>query len=350
MANSDAVAAVEACYALDVDDDTWLQQLADAMHPLLQPEIGLLAYQLLPPGPSAGYRIGRICQSADSALELVPKMAQVRDLLERRHAGAANFIELAQAAVLDRIFQTGVEEPVNKVLWSERETVGPRWMHTLFTPIEDQHVLLARHLAGGGVTAFVSGLASRRTVEPRDRELWTMILAHVDAGQRLRARLAGALGDGLDAPPGGAVLDDGRVVHADGDATVPDLRAALQRAAQEIDRARASKGGRGVDAVEVWQGLVDGRWSLVESFDTDGRRFVLAHRNEPGVGDARALTELETWVVGLAVRGCSDKLIGYTLGIARSTAAGHLASAMKKLQIARRVDLVRYLGPRFPEG
>ena len=53
-------------------------------------------------------------------------------------------------------------------------------------------------------------------------------------------------------------------------------------------------------------------------------------------------------MVGLAVRGHSDETIGDALGAARSTAAGHLASAMRKLRIARRVDLVRVLGPWFP--
>jgi DNA-binding CsgD family transcriptional regulator len=58
---------------------------------------------------------------------------------------------------------------------------------------------------------------------------------------------------------------------------------------------------------------------------------------------------METRVVGLAVRGYADKLIAYHLGLAEGTASSHLGSALRKLGISNRVELVRQLGTRYPQ-
>ena len=84
-------------------------------------------------------------------------------------------------------------------------------------------------------------------------------------------------------------------------------------------------------ATDAWNGLVTGRWSLVDRFERDGRRYIVARRNEHHLPDPRALTPRERAVAHLAALGKSNKLIGYELGISASTIAGHLSAAMKKL-------------------
>ena len=164
---------------------------------------------------------------------------------------------------------------------------------------------------------------------------------------RLRRRLHESAG-AVEAPEGGAVLNaSGGVVHADGEARTGIEE--LTEGARRIDHARSAKSGREEDALRVWQGLIQGRWSLVEEFDTDGKRFVLAHRNPEDVRDPRGLTPIESRVVGLAVRGYPDKLVGYHLGIAEGTASSYLVDAMRKLRISNRVELVRKLGTRYPQ-
>ena len=76
---------------------------------------------------------------------------------------------------------------------------------------------------------------------------------------------------------------------------------------------------------------------------------MLAHRNPENVRDPRGLTTMESRVVGLAVRGYADKLIAYHLGISEGTASSHLSSAMHKLGLSSRVELVRVLGRRYPQ-
>ena len=74
-----------------------------------------------------------------------------------------------------------------------------------------------------------------------------------------------------------------------------------------------------------------GRWSLVDHFDSNGRRYLMAHRNDPDTPDLRGLTLRERQVVGYAGAGHSNKIIAYELGLTLSTVAGHLARARAKL-------------------
>jgi DNA-binding CsgD family transcriptional regulator len=98
---------------------------------------------------------------------------------------------------------------------------------------------------------------------------------------------------------------------------------------------RGSRAGR-----ELWRALVAARWSLVDHFDADGRRYYVAHRNDPGVADPRALTPRERHVVALAALGRADKLIAYELGLSRSAVAFYLGAARRKLGVGSRTELI----------
>lgn len=80
---------------------------------------------------------------------------------------------------------------------------------------------------------------------------------------------------------------------------------------------------------------------MVDWFDTDGRRFVLAIPNPPEVTDPRGLTERENQVVGYAMLGDANKMIAYRLGLSRSRVSLLLRSAMKKLGLRTRAQMVR---------
>lgn len=97
-----------------------------------------------------------------------------------------------------------------------------------------------------------------------------------------------------------------------------------------IEAAR-SRGTDPQDSVELWRALVSGRWSVVEHFERDGKRYYLAHKNDPQLAPDLALTERERQVLGYAELGHSDKLIAYSLGLSRSTVATLLARARRKL-------------------
>jgi DNA-binding CsgD family transcriptional regulator len=179
------------------------------------------------------------------------------------------------------------------------------------------------------------------------RNRWDRIAAHLAAGVRLRRR-------SLPAPAGPTALrlrvegvdalltSDGRIAHAVGSAREAATREQLRAAAVAVDRARSALRRKDPDsAVALWKALVDGRWSLVDRFDTDGRRFLVAQRNEIPTPKRRGLRQREAAVLALRAQGHSLKLIGYELGVGQSIVARDLALGMKRLGLESIADLVR---------
>jgi DNA-binding CsgD family transcriptional regulator len=93
-------------------------------------------------------------------------------------------------------------------------------------------------------------------------------------------------------------------------------------------------------AVAAWKGLVSTRWSLVDHFESDGKRYVLAHRNDVALSGFEALTARERQALGFAALGHGNKLIAYELGVAPSTVAVLLHRAARKLGASSRAELI----------
>ncbi len=188
---------------------------------------------------------------------------------------------------------------------------------------------------------------SVRTTE-KEIEDWSRLSAHLAAGARLTHALEGlAPLDHAEA----IIEPSGKLVHASGQARGKLAREALRSEARAQDRARTRRGrASGADAVAAWQALVKGRWSVLDHFDSDGRRFVVAQPNEPLPATRRALTARERQVATAASLGHSNKLIAYELGLDPSTVAKLLARARAKLGVGTRVELVATLqAPDEPE-
>jgi DNA-binding CsgD family transcriptional regulator len=94
------------------------------------------------------------------------------------------------------------------------------------------------------------------------------------------------------------------------------------------------------DPVATWQAVVDGRWSLVEHFDSDGRRCFVIRKHGPTEPVSPLLNERERQIVALASVGHSNKLIAYELGLSSSRVATQLTSAARKLGVASRKTLL----------
>lgn len=72
-------------------------------------------------------------------------------------------------------------------------------------------------------------------------------------------------------------------------------------------------------------------WSLVDWFDTDGRRFVLAVPNPPLVCDPRGFTKREAQVAAYAALGDTHNMIAYRLRVSRPTVTNVMRAVRKKL-------------------
>jgi DNA-binding CsgD family transcriptional regulator len=93
----------------------------------------------------------------------------------------------------------------------------------------------------------------------------------------------------------------------------------------------------------LWRGLLAGRWSLVDHFDTDGRRFLLARKNDPDAPAPDALSARQRQVTFYASHGWSNAEIAYALGLAENTVSAHLHQSLKKLRLSRS-ELIRLAG------
>jgi DNA-binding CsgD family transcriptional regulator len=113
---------------------------------------------------------------------------------------------------------------------------------------------------------------------------------------------------------------------------------------------RLRRAARGATELEVWQGLQDGHWSLVDYVDSDGKVFVLAVRNEPARDVASALTERQRAAVALAALGHGNKQVAYALGVTVAAVAMLLARARAATGTRTRVELVRAFKRRPVEG
>jgi DNA-binding CsgD family transcriptional regulator len=134
---------------------------------------------------------------------------------------------------------------------------------------------------------------------------------------------------------------DGRAHHAEGAAQRPDALASLRRAVVEVERVRGPERGRPIDyCLGAWQGLVQARWSLVDRFESDGKRYVVARENEPQPRGLGGLSMRERQVVAYAALGHDNKVIAYDLGIAHSTVRVLLSRAASKLGVSSRQDLI----------
>jgi DNA-binding NarL/FixJ family response regulator len=84
---------------------------------------------------------------------------------------------------------------------------------------------------------------------------------------------------------------------------------------------------------------------LVDRFDSDHRRFVVAIRNDPRFADPRGLSMRERQVAEFAGLGRSAKEIGYLLGVAPPSVENSLRRAQEKLGLSSRLELTEFFSP-----
>jgi DNA-binding CsgD family transcriptional regulator len=177
----------------------------------------------------------------------------------------------------------------------------------------------------------------RSKLDGQGRAIWSRVAAHLAAGFRLRRALGSSVLDGAEA----VLTPSGKIEHAEGEASEASARDSLRAAVLRVERARGKmRRTDPAEAVEEWRGLVAARWSLVEHFESDGRRYMVARRNDPDAAGFDALTRRERQVLGYAALGHSNKLIAYELGVSASTVGVLFLRAARKLRGRNRAEVV----------
>jgi DNA-binding CsgD family transcriptional regulator len=336
---------VEAAYQLEVADDHWLRGVAAGFEAALGDGSGTIA--MIPRAtdvPSrfehaVGVEIGDWWREQLVTFEQIPR--PIYDAFSR--AGpllywSQIYGRVAQDQATTEFFEQRAHALHGK---SDEQVIAEAREGKAVpgAPPPERLALACYDATGQGVGIVVAHktLADRPASE-HAKTIWGRVAAHVCAGRRLRQRAVPTL-DGAE-----AVLDGGgRLHHASGGAVEAAARDALREAAVARDRARTRRrGDKSADIVTAqWKALVSGRWSLVDSFDTDGRRYVIAEANSPMVEATANLSIREAQVLACARLGHANKAIAYELGIAESTVAGHLARAARKLGARSRAELIQ---------
>ena len=192
--------------------------------------------------------------------------------------------------------------------------------------------------------------APRRSVtrlSPERIALLQRFSGHLATATRLRRRFARApqQAPGPSHPRVEAVLaPNGKVEHAKSDAKQRLLRESLARAVKSAERARGKlRRTEPNEALKIWRSMVEGRWTLSDHFESDGRRYILAYLNPPEAPPMKALTPFERQVLSCTALGKSNKLIAYELGVSLTAVSSALKRASTKCGAKRPRDLLAIL-------
>ena len=335
MAKASPIDIVEAAYGTGRTREAWLRGVLEAAEPILQPSTFVGGYFIDMSGRTGG--------AMDGALTLhgSPLLAQMVTAFHRGLPDASRLM-YESAARRGAAMASELLQPLG--LWPIFEQLGASQAR-IGVPMVDLLGVVALDAAGRGL--FIGCGYDRRVMLDRAmRARWTRSGVHLAAGERLRRALDGRRSEGE------AILTpSGRVEHAVGEAKAAPALRSLRIRTVAIDRARGRQRRSDPDAaLEAWRGLIAGRWSLVDRFESDGRRYVVAHRNEPTPARMLALTLRERQVVAHRLAGHSSKVAAYALGVSPAAVSGALRSAMLKLGVRSVPQLVHRMGSRIVEA
>lgn len=323
-----ALELVSSAYRVQSSMGVWLRAILEAATPLLRPDAGLMGttFRVFPDGR---IYFGTELVCTDDVPPEAAEYLRGRDGdLTPPHVFAATLdrapLDTASAAY-HRFHDADF------AVWD----FIPGWREL---GLRDQMVAKAYDPTGAG--CYILAQMRQVTAQPTQHiAAWNHMLTHVLAGMRLQMDLA-ALSTNQEA----VLTPDGRVLHAEDAAKPLACREALRAAARRMDHARTQNGrADAARALREWNALVAGRWSLLDSFESDGRRYLVARRNDPRVGFPRGLSQRERQVAAYAARGHSNKFIAYALGLAPSTVSSHLSAAMRRLGARDRGELAALL-------
>ncbi len=311
----DVVRIIEAAYRVERPEALWLEDALETIRPSLDHGMGCSAFLYDASDPTK-LRIHTLRGAS------APHDEAVTRAIERSSPDRVAWVFRTQAC------RTASE--------------GPDWENQpaakLFRTWGIEDVLFVNGLDASGVGCFFTAKLSKRApVSRATNARWSRIAAHLGAGYRLVRRLAESRSEAILSP-------SGKLEHAEGEATEGTARESLRRAVTAVERARGTLRRRDPDeAVETWRASVSARWSLVDQFESDGRRYVVARRNDvPGQGP-ESLSPRERQALALAAMGHHNKLVAYEMGISASTVRVLLTRAFKKLGVRSRAEAIARL-------
>jgi DNA-binding CsgD family transcriptional regulator len=327
---ADLLTVIESAYQVDLPDESWLTNLAEAARPHLDQGFGLSVFEFSrrPDG------IPEILQS--QRLGIPPGLSEIYRTV----------FDQMDPELRKRPFRMGPCVTGSQLVGMRDEFREHPYMklHVQKFGMYDSLWITAAEPSGRGL-GFHAGRREIAWATPALVARWGRIAAHLATAVRLRHRLKELRRQDPEAPPD-AVLDAAGQVHdAVGSARERAAREQLRSAVLNLEAARGPMRSEKPDrALHRWKALVAGRWTLVDQVEHDGRRYILARQNDPVAAGPSSLSPREKQVIAYAKLGHHNKLIAYELGVADSTVRVLLARAATKLGVRGRAELVDAYG------
>ena len=319
---------LELAYRIDLPKATWMKQLAELIHRRRGLGPGALAYELDISKPDGPGELGPVEATGD-----IEGFAHNTEPLHRTLSTRVYHRVLQSgthcSTIRTRLRSLGTSVAAYPVLEDMIRSSGADDIWAVSTVNPDARTL-----------TFSIPLERRYTPSRLEAGFWAKIGTHIAAGHRLRRRLAETPAESKSA----AILrPDGHVLELREEA-LPH-RDVLRRTVRALDRAKARDFRTGSsETIDLWKGLLAGEWSLVDRVDTDGKRYVLAIRNDPDAPAPHSLSRREAQVATYIAQGRSHKAVSYELGIAVSTVGTHLRNALDKLGVSSHTELAWLYG------
>ncbi len=325
----DLVSVLEAAYRVELPRQQWLEGLVQAIRPAAEDGLGMMAYLY----DTARYPF------------------QVEELMHDCPVDETGVSLLLDSSNDEYVRRSWASPSAATASETPGYTEHPAVLQ-VFHPagIRDLMVINARDPLGVG--CFI-GAPQRelKTLSSRERERWSRLASHIRAALRLRLRLAQARVQGgessrlpVPAETSGAteavLTPTGKVLHLE--PAAESSADALREAVASIERARGELRADGERALPTWKSLAQARWTLIDEFENDGKRYVVARANALSAVGLELLSPRERQVVASAAMGHTNKEIAYELGLSHSTVRVLLRRACQKLGLRTRDELVEH--------
>ncbi len=317
---------VEASYSLEGSDVDWLARVLESGRPDF--DLGRGYYGFTCRIRATEFAMGPVYVEKN----LDPRFGTLVEKLNREAPNAVVDVLSRSAAICGGFPEVlGVGNPASNQFFNAGRASG----------ITDAFSIFAQDGEGYGIdiSAPVEGVMK---TPARVRGIWHRVGLHVAAGMRLRRRVVEQRAE-LD-----AILDpSGKVAHAEGSPRQDrSARDALIDSVRRMERARTAKERKDPErALDLWRGLVAGEWSLVEKWESDGKRYLAAYRNRPDIRDPRSLTPHEAMVLRYVSLGASNKEVAFALGLSVGSVGSAVSQLLRKFGCKRRTDLLAFASP-----
>lgn len=321
---ADVIRPLDVAFSLDdLTEDAWFARVADALMPLFDQGRGKWAW------------INRIHRSKPDVLDKILHI----EASPREVAGVEGLHQEGTAEDYATAYPAGAVglHTLGTFFGKERFFTYPllrRWIHEAgIGDVGGLHIRVgARKLVVG---TFLSAPAVFPTVARRFAEA---LGRRISVAYQLREDLEGG-----HARVAAVLTPDAQVVHAEGSGRQHAVRERLRTAVVGRERARSSLRLRAPDvAVDLFDGIVEGRYTVADRFDSDGRRYLVAYENPSEIAVLRALTQREREILRRVVDGEPLKRIAADLDLTQSAVSAYLAAARKKTGLRTRQEMVRW--------